>query len=214
MPTGENRQTPRARRIRSRFVYWLVRPSQTESEGRLNEASPKSFPPLTGRRGCRRLGVIPRLAPPIVIASRVLDQVLEYSDQHADVEVGGFLLGDWCHDSRCDLQFVDITDYVRAWQAEQAFSSWTLTHESWSRLHRQISRDYPDRRVTGWHHTHPGFGIFLSRQDEFIHRNFFGQPWQVALVVDPRRGELGFFQWCGEEIVDTGFVIHSGQDRA
>jgi hypothetical protein len=47
----------------------------------------------------------------------------------------------------------------------------------------------------GWYHTHPDYGIFLSGQDLFIHRNFFDQPLQVAYVVDPIRQTRGFFQW-------------------
>ena len=40
----------------------------------------------------------------------------------------------------------------------------------------------------------------------FIHRHFFPQPHQVALVVDPQRQELGFFQWREGEVKDCGFV--------
>jgi proteasome lid subunit RPN8/RPN11 len=72
----------------------------------------------------------------------------------------------------------------------------------------------PDHQIVGWHHTHPGFGIFLSRHDEFFHRNFFSQPWQVALVVDPQRGELGFFQWLDGEIVDAVFLMQTDRDSA
>ena len=71
---------------------------------------------------------------------------------------------------------------------------------------RTVEDKYPDHHVLGWHHTHPDFGVFLSAYDLFIHRHFFPQPWQVALVVDPLRQELGFFQWRENEVVDCGFV--------
>jgi proteasome lid subunit RPN8/RPN11 len=60
--------------------------------------------------------------------------------------------------------------------------------------------------VVGWHHTHPGFGVFLSGYDLFIHQHFFREPWQIALVIDPQRQELGFFQWRGDRVSDCGFV--------
>lgn len=50
----------------------------------------------------------------------------------------------------------------------------------------------------GWYHSHPGFGLFLSDYDAFIQQNFFGAPGQVALVVDPVEGCLGWFQWSKE----------------
>jgi hypothetical protein len=36
----------------------------------------------------------------------------------------------------------------------------------------------------------------------FIHRNFFREPWQVALVIDPRQDAAGFFVWQDGEILD------------
>jgi proteasome lid subunit RPN8/RPN11 len=49
--------------------------------------------------------------------------------------------------------------------------------------------------MVGWYHTHPGFGIFLSGMDLFIHQNFFTQLWHVAFVLDPRARTSGFFTW-------------------
>ncbi len=153
------------------------------------------------------MGTIPQTVMPVVLCGKVLDQILAFSDSNPHVEVGGFLLGQPCHDAEADQSFVEISQFVEATQVSSGHSSLTITHESWAGLHDQLSNKFPDLQVTGWHHTHPGFGIFLSRQDEFIHRHFFQQPWQVALVVDPRRGELGFFQWNEDRIVDAGFLI-------
>lgn len=165
------------------------------------------MPSLTGKLRCQRLGKIADDCPPLVVEQSVLDKVLAISDESPDVEVGGFLLGNYCRDPRYDRTFVEITDYLQATQINSQYRSLTFTHDSWSDLHQQMSKRFPDHQIVGWHHTHPGFGIFLSRQDQFIHRNFFSQPWHVALVVDPRRGELGFFQWQNNRIVDTGFLI-------
>jgi hypothetical protein len=38
--------------------------------------------------------------------------------------------------------------------------------------------------------------------DLFIHRNFFRQPWQVALVVDPQQKAAGFFVWSGDDLLE------------
>ena len=72
-------------------------------------------------------------------------------------------------------------------QAVSGGASLTFTHETWADLHSQVEQKYPTEMIVCWHHTHPGFGVFLSGYDQFIHRNFFPEPWQIALVVDPRR---------------------------
>jgi hypothetical protein len=36
-------------------------------------------------------------------------------------------------------------------------------------------------------------GIFLSHYDTWLHKNFFPEPWQVALVVEPHESLAGFF---------------------
>ena len=64
----------------------------------------------------------------------------------------------------------------------------------------------------GWYHTHPDFGVFLSSHDLFIHRHFFGQPLQVAYVVDPIRQTRGFFQWRGDALDEVG-GYHLTADR-
>ncbi len=48
----------------------------------------------------------------------------------------------------------------------------------------------------GWYHSHTRSGISLSAADVEIHRRFFPEPWQVALVVRPHVGrptQAGFF---------------------
>ena len=160
-----------------------------------------------------RLGTIPEGCPPIFVTRQVIDQILEVSDRNLDTETGGFLLGGYFYDSKYNQHFIEIDGFVEATQVNSQYRSLTFTHDSWSDLHRQIASRFPDRQLVGWHHTHPGFGIFLSRQDEFIHRHFFDQPWHVALVVDPRRGELGFYQWQNDEIVDAGFWVIPASSR-
>ena len=48
----------------------------------------------------------------------------------------------------------------------------------------------------GWYHSHTRSEIFLSDADLEIHRRFFPEPWQVALVMKPHTFQptrIGFF---------------------
>ena len=50
--------------------------------------------------------------------------------------------------------------------------------------------------VVGWFHTHTRSKIFLSTEDQTIHETFFGEPWQIALVMKPQKDQppmAGFF---------------------
>ena len=95
---------------------------------------------------------------------------------------------------------------------ENTQASFTYTHDSWEEITRERDRLHPDLDIVGWYHTHPDFGIFLSSHDVFIHRHFFGQPLQVAYVVDPIRQTRGFFQWRDDALVEVG-GYHVTADR-
>jgi len=112
-------------------------------------------------------------------------------------EVGGLLVGEVSHDNGA---YITVTGAVAAEHTIELRSSLTFTHESWRQMLAVIERDYPEQVIVGWYHTHPGYGIFLSRYDLFIQRNFFNQPYQIALVIDPVASTIGAFHWSGETI--------------
>jgi proteasome lid subunit RPN8/RPN11 len=154
------------------------------------------------RRGTE-IGTIHADAYTILVSDAVLEEILEYSERDLHREVGGFLIG--CSDTT-PKRHLEVRHFLPAVQAQSRIASLMFTHDTWAAMTRDVERDFPDLAVVGWHHTHPGFGVFLSSYDLFIQRNFFREPWQIAMVVDPRRQELGFFQWIDDQVVDCGFV--------
>jgi proteasome lid subunit RPN8/RPN11 len=154
-------------------------------------------------RDACQLGTLYRGGAVVVIEESVLDEILAYSGRTTAGEVGGFLLGEvFSQETPCTI----VRYFHPATQATSRAASLTFTHETWADLHRQAESRFPGAAVVGWQHTHPGFGVFLSAHDLFIHRNFFSEPWQIAMVVDPRREELGFFHWRNGDVHDCGFV--------
>lgn len=154
----------------------------------------------------KALGMLHADAPKIMIYESVLDEVLAYSDAEQQRERGGFLLGQVDEEAGR----VVVTGFVPAEHTREQAAHLTFTHDTWAHLRREVVARYAGSRVLGWHHTHPGLGVFLSEYDRFIHRHFFDAAWQLAMVVDPRRGEFAFFQWLGGEIVDCGFICLQG----
>lgn len=170
----------------------------------LTVPEPKPVPtPANGSRS-RVIGKLREQAAAIFVHEKVLDQILDYSHRDLRRETGGFLLGGVYIDQR---PYVEIREFVPASETRSGLSSLRFTHETWSDLNHRVQERFPRERVIGWHHTHPGLGVFLSSHDLFIHRNFFTQPWQVAMVVDPRARCFSLFQWQNERIVDCGFVV-------
>lgn len=129
---------------------------------------------------------------PVFIHEQVLQGIESHGASNTTVELGGALLGGFYRDG--DRQFVEITDFIIAGQAEHSAAQITFTHETWAEIDAEREARAPDAQIVGWYHTHPDLGVFLSEPDTFIQRNFFKEPWQVALVIDPVQGDRGFFQ--------------------
>jgi len=112
-------------------------------------------------------------------------------------EVAGVLIGRRPEKQPDGRYLVHIFDTIVAKHTVMQGASVTYTPESWRYLNDTLAERYPDETavMVGWYHTHPGFGIFLSGMDLFIHQNFFTQIWHVAMVLDPRARTSGFFCW-------------------
>src|ERR1700752_106390 len=108
-------------------------------------------------------------------------------------EVGGILVGDVLRDK--NGPFIKVDHVIEALHAEEKNTELTITHETWNHIHEQMDKTYGGKRILGWYHTHPNFGIFLSDQDQFIQQSFFNLAFQVALVYDPVRKVHGVFSW-------------------
>lgn len=112
-------------------------------------------------------------------------------------EVAGVLIGPRPEKQPDGRYRVHILDTIIAKYTVMHGASVTYTPESWRYMTDKLHERYPDDTavIIGWYHTHPGFGIFLSGMDLFIHQNFFTQIWHVAFVLDPRAQTSGFFTW-------------------
>src|SRR3954452_14301988 len=157
----------------------------------------------TELRGARQVGTLYRDGAVVVIREAVLEAILEFSEQDLTRERGGFLLGSILSNAP---QYVVVRHFHPALEATGSLVSLTFNHETWASLNREIETRFPNESLVGWQHTHPGLGIFLSGYDLFIQKNFFARSGQIALVVDPRRQEFGFFHWRQGDVRDCGFI--------
>jgi proteasome lid subunit RPN8/RPN11 len=132
--------------------------------------------------------------------SAVLErEIYEHCFSATDREVGGVLVGTMRPGSP---PVVEAS--IPALRAAESAAQLTFTQDAWEHIHRVLETEYPSRTIVGWYHTHPGYGLFLSDQDLFIHRNFFQNHGQIALVVDPVAREEAVFAWYGDDVREFG----------
>ncbi|MEW6404745.1 MAG: hypothetical protein AB1649_23355 [Chloroflexota bacterium] len=125
-----------------------------------------------------------------------------HSNTELDDEVGGALLGLWCLDRDTGEQFVVVQHLVPARHTRQGSVYLTFTQDTILDFHAELDKYHNGKRIVGWYHTHPKMGIFLSHYDTWLHKNFFPEPWQVALVVEPHNSLAGFFIRRDDGVLD------------
>ena len=138
------------------------------------------------------------VSPPVVVSSEVARRIRQHARSNMKTEVCGVLIGGMKDG------VLHIDECIAGKDAAQAGTHVTFTQDTWEHIYKVKDAEFPDERMVGWYHSHPGFGIFLSDHDTFIHRNFFSAPEQVAWVYDPHSDEEGFFGWAGENIERLG----------
>jgi proteasome lid subunit RPN8/RPN11 len=137
----------------------------------------------------------------VFLAEGAFDRAVERGGTDTTREVGGVLVGEVLRDAAGPYLRIETT--VDALHADEKGAELTFTHATWEHINKEMDSHHQGKRVVGWYHTHPGFGIFLSDRDQFIHRSFFNLPFQVAFVYDPKSREHGMFTWHDNEIVRT-----------
>jgi len=130
----------------------------------------------------------------LTIDNEVTRAVRQHARSHMTTEVCGVLIGNQQNGT------IEILAAIEAANAAQAGTHVTFTQDAWQEIYKVKDETYPDERIMGWYHSHPGFGVFLSEHDMFIHRNFFAAPGQVAWVYDPHSDEEGCFGWIDGEV--------------
>ena len=143
----------------------------------------------------------------IYIAQDVYRKIRKFTKNKLTNEAGGILVGHTIEE--LGKTNIMITGFIEAKHSEGTPTTLTFTHETWEYIHAEVARKYPGKKILGWIHTHPDFGIFLSDYDKFIHENFFNDENQIAYVVDPIQKIEGLYFWIDGKLTKcTGFFIY------
>lgn len=129
----------------------------------------------------------------IYIHQKVYAQIHKFAADKTENEHGGILVGRVLNEMGKENTIIE--GFIEAKYNTATQTSMTFTHDTWEHIHAEMEKRFKGKKIVGWIHTHPNFGIFLSENDKFIQENFFTDANQVAYVVDPIQKEEGFFFW-------------------
>lgn len=144
-----------------------------------------------------------------VIQRSALDAVHAHGQSDTSVEICGVLVGDLHHDRISP--YLLISAQIPGEKAASKQTQVTFTADTWNAIQATMETKYADKKIVGWYHTHPGFGVFLSGMDLFIQDNFFNLPHQVAWVYDPIAEVDGVFVWRKGQSDKSEFLIEEDQ---
>ncbi len=159
------------------------------------------------RRGRQVDGPPPTAPVAAFVSQTALDAMRDHATSSPGAEVGGILCGQAYRLEGTACVVVDASTAIPALAADGTPVHLQFTAEAWDHVFAERSRAAADLEIVGWYHTHPGLGVFLSRTDRHTQAAFFGQEWNLAVVLDPHSGDIGAF--FGPEGVATAFIPYA-----
>jgi proteasome lid subunit RPN8/RPN11 len=130
-----------------------------------------------------------KVQPTVVMEAEVARKIRQHCRSSMKAEVCGVLIGS------TDNERTVVDACISGVNAAQGGAHVTFTQDTWEHIYKIKDKEFPDDKIVGWYHSHPGFGVFLSEHDLFIQENFFSSPQQIAWVYDPHTDEEGCFGW-------------------
>ena len=103
----------------------------------------------------------------------------------------GLLIGDWVLDEEGDVFAVALD--LHTGPLISSPTSVRFSSEGLSQVAKELFATRYPYVVVGWYHTHLDLGTFMSDRDLRTQRGGFPHPHQVAVVVDPIKGEVAAF---------------------
>lgn len=154
----------------------------------------------------------------VFVHEKVYQAIWQHSCLDMENELGGALIGIYGIDEADGRKFILITDVIN--QPPEYFASPTLIrfttpfYDHIAHFFEQALVAKPHLIRLGLYHTHPDYGVFLSRTDVQTFKGIFKENYQIAMVVDPVKRHDGIFYWQadGEISERTCFRVYSSTE--
>ena len=133
---------------------------------------------------------------PVYVYETTIEEIL-FLCKNSKSEIFGYLIGNilkWNEEIYVLIEeflFLIGAIYSDKYYTSQIEGTAGMYQKKFQRIKKK--RNNENLRITGWWHSHPNLGCFLSSTDLLTQKYFFSKPYQVALVIDPVRNEFEFF---------------------
>lgn len=128
-----------------------------------------------------------------LVRRAAFERIQAHLRSNTRVELGGLLIGEACYDAEQDCYVLVVEEALPAHEGEGTALTFSYTEATWQALSPQLQTLPATWTLLGSFHSHPGMGVFLSSTDLETQRGVFFHDWQIALVIDPISGAVGFF---------------------
>ncbi len=158
----------------------------------------------------------------VLIPAPLYDDLRRHLELSNAKEEGGYILGNVYRQPGSPAQesdpgfrwLVDVTDLLMAEDTVGSPALLLFTGDSWSKISRRRDRDFRERKLVGWFHTHlfPASDSFgLSGLDQDMHAWYLPRPWQIAILLNLEQEEdrtVRCYQRGPEgDLVETPFEV-------
>ena len=133
---------------------------------------------------------------PVYVHETTIEEII-FLCKNSESEIFGYLIGSvlkWNEEIYVLIEeslFLIGAIYSDKFYTSQIEGTAGMYQKKFQRIKKK--RNNENLRITGWWHSHPNLGCFLSSTDLLTQKYFFSKPYQVALVIDPVRNEFEFF---------------------
>ena len=129
----------------------------------------------------------------IFVRRGTLEKIQSHLRTDPSIELGGLLVGQAFRDNAAASYFVVVEEALPALDGHGTATQFEYTSASWQAITPGLVKMDAGWTVVGSYHSHPNIGVFLSTTDKDTQADVFCHDWQIALVIDPVRNEIGFF---------------------
>ncbi len=89
--------------------------------------------------------------------------------------------------------YIVVTGFMEAQYSNDKSHRLTFLNRSWANMDKQVFSNNIAKKCVGSFHVHSGQGVYLSRQDLSIYKQFLSGEGQIAIVLDPPRKDYGIY---------------------
>ncbi|OWY25472.1 hypothetical protein C7N43_19960 [Sphingobacteriales bacterium UPWRP_1] len=133
----------------------------------------------------------------IFMHKKVHELIWQHAGTDNSNEVGGALLGYYAqHNEQQFLLITDVLNQPTQYFASQLMIKFTTTfYTDLENFLQQVNAIYPQVIRLGLYHTHPNYGIFMSKTDIADFKRTHRELHHIVLIADPIQLEDGVFYW-------------------